>query len=58
MTISEYQNRKMPEYSDTIFLDNYTPQTILAAAHKKMIERYTENDPAETVGFVCEVNVK
>ena len=58
MTITEYQNRKVPEYTDTMFLDNYTPQIILAAAHAKMIERYTGDASEETVKFVCEVNLK
>lgn len=58
MTISEYQNRKVPEYTDTMFMDNYTPQTILAAAHSKMIDRYTEDASEETVKVFYEGNVK
>ena len=57
MTIAEYQNRKTPEYTDTMYLDKYSPQAILAAAHQKMFERYTGTEPEETVNFVCEVNV-
>ena len=40
MTAIEYQNRNIPEYSDTMYLDGWSPQIILAAAHKKMIELY------------------
>ena len=45
MTIAEYYNRNIPEYTDTMFLDGYDPTIILAAAHQKMIASYEAGEP-------------
>ena len=39
MTISDYQNRKIPEYYDFMHLDGYTPTEIANAQHKYMQSR-------------------
>ena len=56
MTIEEYNNRKVPEYYDTMYLDGYTPQEIYQAFHKKMIEEHSEKKDIPTVEIVSEIN--
>lgn len=36
MTVAEYYDRQIPEYHPAMYLDGYTPQQILYAAHQKM----------------------
>ena len=37
MTLSEYYDRKIPDYYDTMYLDGYTPEQILYSAHRTMV---------------------
>ncbi len=39
---------KFPEYYPEMYLDGYTPEEILNALHKKMIEQHTEDDDDST----------
>ena len=57
MTPAEFQNRKLPEYYKTMFLDGFSPAQILVAAHQEMLDRLTEPEETE-VHIVNEVNVK
>ena len=38
MTMIEFITNKIPEYSDTMYLEGYSPSQILAAAHKAMLQ--------------------
>lgn len=63
MTISDYINRKIPEYYDTMHLDGFTPQEILAALHKKMIQQYGSADqqtpdPFQNINIKSEIKIK
>ena len=49
MTMIDYLTRKTPEYSDTMFLDGYSPSQILAAAHKSMLREFVGESQEETV---------
>ena len=40
MTLSDYYNRNIPEYYDTMYLDGYTPDQIMTAFRKKMNKDY------------------
>ena len=40
MTLSDYYNRQIPEYYDTMYLDGYTPDQIMTAFRKKMNRDY------------------
>ncbi len=42
MSLMDYYNRQIPEYYDTMYMDGYTPEQILHAAHKKMMREYEE----------------
>lgn len=44
MSIYSEWERRLPEYRDTLFLEGYTPQQILAAAHRQMIEAATKDE--------------
>ena len=37
MTLFDYYDRQIPDYYDTMYLDGFTPNQILHAAHRKMI---------------------
>ena len=40
-------NMEIPKYEKTMYLKGYSPEQILQAAHKSMIEQYTEKDDDE-----------
>jgi hypothetical protein len=58
MTISDYLNRKIPEYYDFLFLDGYTPTEILNAQHKYMDNRLTNSQNDTEIKIISEVKKK
>lgn len=58
MTIEEYYNRKIPEYYPTMYLDGYTPQQILIAVHKSMLNEYQDIQQVDEIKITSEVKVK
>ena len=63
MTLAEYLNRRIPEYYDGMYKDGFTPQEILTAAHKKMLNQYKPadpqtTDPLENVNIKSEIKIK
>lgn len=50
MTPHEYYiDRKTPEYYPTMYLDGYSPEQIMAAKHKQMLQAQTEDDTMEII---------
>ena len=47
MSLMDYYNRQIPEYYDTMYMDGYTPEQIMHAAHKKMQRMYEEREAAK-----------
>ena len=47
MSLMDYYNRQIPEYYDTMYMDGYTPEQIMHAAHKKMMRMYEERKAAQ-----------
>ena len=47
MTLSEYYDRQIPDYYDSMYLDGFTPDQILHAAHRKMIREYEARKAAQ-----------
>ena len=47
MSLMDYYNRQIPEYYDTMYMDGYTPEQIMHAAHKKMQRMYEERGAAQ-----------
>ena len=47
MTLSDYINRQVPEYYDWMYLDGYTPEQILQAKHKQMVNDYLAREEAQ-----------
>ena len=47
MTLSEYYDRQIPDYYDTMYLDGFNPNQILHAAHRKMIREYEARKAAQ-----------
>ena len=58
MTLEEYNNRKIPEYYDTMYLDGYTPQEIYQAHKKSMLDKVNEEKENPTVEIVSEIKKK
>ena len=40
MTLYEYYDRKIPDYYPTMYLDGYSPEQIIHAAHRKILQEY------------------
>lgn len=47
MTLSEYYDRQIPDYYDTMYLDGFTPDQISYAARRKMIRDYEARKAAK-----------
>lgn len=58
MTLAEYNNRKVPEYYDTMYLDGFTPSDIYNSAHRKMIDEINERNDVPSVVIVSEIKKK
>ena len=68
MSVMNHYFRDLPDYYDTMYMDGYTPEQIMYAAHKKMQRMYEESKAAKrakaeeneipTVKIVSEVKIK
>ena len=47
MTLLENFHKDVPEYYDYKYLDGYSPEQILHAAHKKMMRQVEEREAAQ-----------
>ena len=47
MTLLENYHKDVPEYYDYMYLDGYSPEQILHAAHKKMMRQVEEREAAQ-----------
>ena len=47
MTLLDNFHKDVPEYYDYMYLDGYTPEQILHAAHKKMMRQVEEREAAQ-----------
>ena len=47
MSLMDYYFRDIPEYYDTMYMDGYTPEQIMHAAHKKMQRMYEARRAAQ-----------
>ena len=47
MTLLENFHKDVPEYYDYMYLDGYSPEQILHAAHKKMMRQVEEREAAK-----------
>ena len=47
MSLIDQYFRNVPEYYDTTYMDGYTPEQIMHAAHKKMQRMYEEREAAK-----------
>lgn len=47
MSLADQYFRNIPEYYDTMYMDGYTPEQIMHAAHKKMQRMYEERRAAQ-----------
>ena len=47
MSLIDQYFRDVPEYYDTMYMDGYTPEQIIHAAHKKMQRMYEEREAAK-----------
>ena len=47
MTLYEYYDRKIPDYYDTMYLDGYSPEQILHAARRKILQEHEAREVAK-----------
>ena len=47
MSLAEYYDRQIPDYYDTMYMDGFTPDQILHAAHRKMDKMIQERRAAK-----------
>ena len=47
MSLIDQYFRNVPEYYDTMYMDGYTPEQIMHAAHKNMQRMYEEREAAK-----------
>ena len=47
MALLENFHKDVPEYYDYMYLDGYSPEQILHAAHKKMMRQVEEREAAQ-----------
>ena len=56
MTLHDYVNSKIPEYSKTMYLEGYSPQQILTAVRNKML-RDMEERQEDTENTFPDINI-
>ena len=47
MSLMNHYFRDVPDYYDTMYMDGYSPEQILHAAHKKMMRQVEEREAAQ-----------
>lgn len=58
MLLSEYLNRKLPDYYNSMFLDGFSPAEIKEAHHKTMMKQYAERNKTDEIIISSEINLK
>ena len=61
MSVMNHYFRDLPDYCDTMYMDGYSPEQILHAAHQKMIrqnEAKAEANEIPNVKIISEVKIK
>ena len=60
MTIYDKYNESIPEYYNSMYLDGYSPEQILHAARRKMIQNFEDRQEAAEpdASIVSEVNIR
>ena len=56
--ISDYLNRKIPPYYDTMYLDGFTPSEILQSVHQTMYAEFKEKNDFPSVKIISEIKKK
>lgn len=58
MSLIDYMTRKTPDYYPSVYLDGYSPQEILFAARRSMLNRIEESRQVDVIRIISEVKVK
>ena len=60
MTIQDYLSRKIPDYYDGMHQDGFTPQEILYAAHRDLINKSVPKQSTDirNVNIKSEIKIK
>ena len=58
MTLYEYNSRKLPEYSPTMYIDGYKPYEIYTAFKQSMREAVQQEEEPQNVKVVSEVKIR
>ena len=55
MTLKDYIDRGIPEYNDLMYLEGYTPEQILEAAHNTFIGELAGSDSIDAEPQVIKI---
>ena len=60
MTLYDKHNQSIPEYYSSMHLDEYSPEQILQAARRKIIQNFEDRQEAAEpdASIVSEVNIR
>ncbi len=56
--LKNYISRKVPEYYDTMFMDGFTPEEILQAKRKQMLEEIEDRETTDDFSILSEIKIK
>lgn len=56
--LEAYQNKKIPEYYSTMYLDGFTPDETYYAFKKSMLNEIEERQTADEIKISSEVKIK
>ena len=58
MSLIEQHFKHVPDYYDTMYMDGYTPEEILYAHRRSMLQSINERQTVENIHITSEIKVK
>jgi len=58
MIVSDYYNRKIPDYYDWMYLDGYTPEEVYYSFKRGIYEQTKERENTNEIKIISEVKIK
>ena len=58
MSLMDYYDRQIPAYYPTMYMDGFSPEQIMFAKRRDMMDDYEERNSIPTFHFVSQIEVK
>ena len=58
MSLIDYYDRQIPAYYPTMYQDGFSPEQIMFARHRDMMDEYEERNSIPTFHLVSHIEVK